>query len=206
MLRPARPLRDALACGDPVADAELDLVFPDELRERSAQHWTPVAIARRAAALLAPSPGARVLDVGAGAGKLCLVGASLVDATWWGVEHDPALVAAANHAAWSLDVERRVRFVRGDGSRLDWTEFDAFYFYNPFASLLLSPHASPFVRYAVLQATHRRIEHLLTTIRRGARIVTYYGLAGPGSRLPDGFTLAAREPAGGDALELWIRD
>ena len=32
------------------------------------------------------------------------------------------------------------------------------------------------------------------------------GIAGPGSRLPAGFTLATREPAGGDALELWIRD
>lgn len=206
MIRPARALRDALALGTSVADAELDALFPDELRDRSAQHWTPIAIARRAAAWLAPSPGRRILDVGAGVGKLCLVGASTTEATWWGVEHDPVLVAAATHAAWSLDLEHRVCFVRGDGSRIDWTSFDGFYFYNPFATLLLSPHASPFLRYAVLQSTHRRIADLLTTIRRGARVVTYYGLAGPGSRLPVGFTLAAREPAGGDALELWIRD
>jgi hypothetical protein len=206
MIRPARALRDALALGAPVADAELDALFPDELRDRSVLHWTPVDIARRAAALLAPSPGLRVLDVGAGIGKLCLVGASTTDATWWGVEHDPVLVAAASHAAWALDLEHRVRFVRGDGSRIDWTSFDAFYFYNPFASLLLSPHASPFLRYSILQSTQRRISHLLTTIRRGARIVTYYGLAGPGSRLPAGFTRTVSEPAGGDALELWIRD
>ncbi|HET9621472.1 MAG TPA: hypothetical protein VFP84_08910 [Kofleriaceae bacterium] len=206
MLRPARALHDALARGHAVSDDALDRVFPDELRERSAQHWTPVAIACRAAALLAPAAGARILDVGAGAGKLCLIGACVREATWWGVEHDPVLVAAASHAAWALGVEHRVRFVQGDGSRIDWTGFDAFYFYNPFAALLLSPHASPFVRYAILQATQRRIADQLATIRRGARVVTYYGLAGPGSQLPAGFTCAAREPAGGDALELWIRD
>jgi predicted RNA methylase len=196
-------IRDALHQRIAISDAELDQVFPEELRERSQLHWTPVATAMRAAQLLAPAPGMRVLDVGAGVGKLCLVGALLTDAVWWGVEQDATLVAAANHAAWALGVSRRTRFVHGDGSRLAWDEFDALYFYNPFGMLMLAPHASAFVRYATLQRTLRRVQHQLATTRVGTRVVTYHGFGG---KLPAGFTLVSREPAGGDALELWVRD
>jgi SAM-dependent methyltransferase len=203
MTRHALAIRAALECRAPVSDAELDQVFPDELRDRSHLHWTPVAIATRAAELLAPSPSLRVLDVGAGAGKLCLVGAIVTGAMWWGIEQDAVLVAAANRAAWALDIQRRTRFVHGDGSRLPWDEFDALYFYNPFNTLMLAPHASPFVRYATIQNTLRRIEQRLASTRVGTRVVTYYGFGG---KLPPGYALISREPAGGDALELWIRE
>ena len=202
MTRDALAIRAALERRAAVSDAELDQVFPEELRDRSHLHWTPVAIALRAAELLAPSPGVRVLDVGAGAGKLCLIGAIVTGAMWWGIEQDAVLVAAANHAAWALGIERRTRFVHGDGSRLPWDEFDAVYFYNPFTTLMLAPHASPFVRYATIQSTLRRIEQRLATARVGTRVVTYHGFGG---KLPPGYALSLREPAGGDALELWVR-
>lgn len=199
----ARAIRDALCRRIAVLDAEFDQVFPEELRERSHQHWTPVEIAMRAAELLAPDPGIRVLDVGAGVGKVSLIGALVTGAVWWGVEQDQTLVAAANHAAWLLGIGDRTRFVHGDGSRMPWDDFDAFYFYNPFGTLLLAPHASPFVRYATIQNTLRRVHQRLTNTRVGTRVVTYHGYGGP---MPAGFSQAARERAGGDALELWIRE
>lgn len=201
LMRSAHLVGEALRRRADVSDAEFDQVFPEELRDRSHLHWTPVAIAVRAAALLAPSPDMRVLDVGAGVGKLCLIGALVTGATWWGIEQDPGQIAAANHAAWALDVAPRTRFVHGDGSRLDWDEFDALYFYNPFSTLMLAPHASPFVRYATIQGTLRRIEQRLATTRPGTRVVTFHGFGG---RLPAGFTRVSREPAGDDALELWV--
>ena len=204
MTPPALALGDALRRGAAVADADFDRVFPEELRDRSHVHWTPVAVALRAAELLAPSPrGIRVLDVGAGVGKLCLIGALVTGAVWWGIEQDAVQVAAASHAAWALDITGRTRFVQGDGSRLSWDGFDAFYFYNPFHTVMLAPHASPFVRYATLQATLRRIEQRLAGVREGTRVVTYHGWGG---KLPAGYTLLSREPAGEDALELWLRD
>jgi predicted RNA methylase len=202
-MAPLSAIRDTLARRAPVADAEFDQVFPDELRDRSHMHWTPVAVAMRAAELLAPTPRARVLDVGAGVGKVCLVGALVTGAMWWGVEHDAVQVAAANHAAWALDLGRRTRFVVGDGSRMSWDELDGLYFYNPFGSALLAPHASPFVRYATVQNTLRRIEQRLAQTRVGMRVVTYYGFGG---RWPEGFTQISTEPMGGDALELWVRE
>lgn len=203
MTRPALTIGDALRRRAPVSDAEFDQVFPDELRERSHLHWTPVAIALRAAGLLAPSPDVRVLDVGAGVGKVCLIGAAVTGAMWWGIEQDAVQVSAANHAAWALDITQRTRFVHGDGSRLAWDEFDAFYFYNPFTTVMLAPHASPFVRYATIQSTLRRIEQRLAATRAGTRVVTFHGFGG---HLPAGFTRVTRESAGDDALELWIRN
>lgn len=203
MTPPALALGDALRRGAAVPDAEFDRLFPEELRDRSHLHWTPVAVAIRAAELLAPSPrGIRVLDVGAGVGKLCLIGALVTGAVWWGIEQDAVQVAAASHAAWALDVTRRTRFVQGDGSRLSWDGFDAFYFYNPFHTVMLAPHASPFVRYATITGTLRRIEQRLAATPPGTRVVTFHGFGG---QLPASFTRIAREPAGDDALELWIQ-
>jgi predicted RNA methylase len=199
----ALAIREALQRRSAVSDSEFDQVFPDELRDRSHQHWTPVDIAMRAAELLAPGPDARVLDVGGGVGKVCLVGALVTGATWWGVEQDATLVAAANHAAWQLDVGGQTRFVHGDGSRMPWDDFDAFYFFNPFGTLLLAPHASPFVRYATIQNTLRRIHQRLIATPVGTRVVTYHGYGGP---MPAGYTRVTREPAGNDALELWVRE
>lgn len=196
-------LGEALRRRAAVPDTELDQVFPEELRDRSHLHWTPVAIAMRAAELLAPSPDIRVLDVGAGVGKVCVIGALVTGAMWWGIEQDAVQVSAAQRAAWALDVTSRTRFVHGDGSRLPWDGFDAFYFYNPFSTLMLAPHASPFVRYAMIQSTLRRIEQRLAATRAGTRVVTFHGFGG---RMPAGFVLISREPAGEDALELWVRD
>lgn len=221
MTPPALALGDALRRGAAVPDAEFDRLFPEELRDRSHLHWTPVAVALRAAALLAPrdlhrtpvvvARGAielhppraiRVLDVGAGVGKLCAIGALVTGAVWWGIEQDAVQVAAAHHAAWALGITDRTRFVQGDGSRLSWDGFDAFYFYNPFHTVMLAPHASPFVRYATIQATLRRIEQRLAATPPGTRVVTFHGFGG---QLPASFARIAREPAGDDALELWIQ-
>ncbi len=203
MDRPAQAIRAALARGAEVSDLAVDQLFPDELRDRSHQHWTPVEVAVRAAELLTARPRQRILDIGSGVGKVCLVGAAVSDATWWGVEQDAVQIAAANCAAWALDLEHKTRFVHGDGARLSWAEFDGFYFYNPFSTLMLAPHASPFVRYATIQRTLRRITQRLAAVPAGTRVVTYHGFGGP---LPAGYTRQVHEPFGGGALELWVRD
>lgn len=197
-----RKIADDLRQQISIDDARFDQLFPAELRDLSTLHWTPVEIAVRAAEMLSTHEHARILDVGSGIGKACLVATLCSTSSWWGVERDPALVAAANRAAKFLGVEDRARFIHGDAADLDWNAFDGFYFYNPFSSLLLNEHTSPFVRYGIILNNVRRTETRLASVRAGTRVVTYHGFGGD---MPAGYEVVRREPAGTDELILWSR-
>src|ERR1700733_5517870 len=112
-----------------VSDEELDAVYPPAVRRMSSAHFTPVGVARRAAELLVRAPGDVVLDVGAGAGKMCLVGAATSGARFVGIERRAHLIRAAEDAAARLGVER-VSFRKGELDAIDPEEIDAFYLYN----------------------------------------------------------------------------
>ena len=198
-------IRSALADHAMIPDSMFDAVFPLELRARSTVHWTPVDVALRAAQLLAlrlPAPDTfRVLDVGAGVGKTCLIGALATSFEWWGIERDPDQVAAARHAACLLGIGSPERFMLGDAWSVDWSQFDAFYFFNPFHEAPDESRGSPFVRYARVKTQIDRAKHLLANARAGTRVVTYHGY---GDELPDRYELVVREEAHTDALELWV--
>ncbi len=198
----ARQIADELLQQLPIDDARFDQLFPAELRDLSALHWTPVEIAVRAAQMMSTIENGRILDVGSGIGKACLVATLCSSASWWGVERDPALVTAANRAAKFLGIEDRARFIHGDAWGLDWDQFDGFYFYNPFSSLLLNEHTSPFVRYGIILNNVRRAEERLAKARTGTLVVTYHGFGGD---MPTDYEVLLREPAGSDELVLWSR-
>ena len=193
-------LRDHVA----VPDEVFDQLYPALQRERSAVHWTPVAVAMRAAALLAPDTQ-RVLDVGAGVGKLCLVGALTQGpgTRWCGVEREPTMVRAATSAARWLRVSDTATFLAGDAASLDWNEFDAFYLYNPFAEALFAANVDPLSLHGNYVETVTFFVQRLAALRAGTRVVTYHGLGGA---MPAGYTLTHREKAGEDELRLYVRD
>jgi len=181
-----------------VNDTDFDALVPLELRHLSNLHWTPAHVALRAAQLLAPEPGARVLDIGAGIGKLCIVGALATRASWTGIEQQAVLVAAAERLARSFGVEDRTTFHHGDAFSLAWDEFDALYFYNPFELPLFPKEPSDSFRVATAE-TERR----LAALRSGTRVVTLYGFGGT---MPACFELLRHErisPSDGD-LACWV--
>src|SRR5438093_353833 len=130
------PLRSAFERGLRIQDHAFDLLFPAPQRIRSWQHWTPIDVADRMCALLAPRAGERILDVGSGVGKACLLGALATEASWVGIERDLEMVRAATEAARTLGVDGRVTFLLGEMELFDWSGFDGFYVFNPFAELL----------------------------------------------------------------------
>jgi SAM-dependent methyltransferase len=187
-------------------DDLFDHQLPRRIQMKSSIHFTPVAVARYAARLLAPRPGMRVLDVGAGPGKFCVVAAHEVPScTFVGVELRPHLVRLAKKLAMRLGVEN-VAFLEGDALDLDWSDYDAFYFYNPFAEQLhdttfvldrtLSFEPSKFLEYVC------GVRQRLASARTGTRIVTYHSFGAPA---PFGYDLVASHPIGTDCLELWIK-
>lgn len=192
-------IRAALARREPVPDAAFDALYPEELHARSQLQWTAVAIGLRAAELL--DGGGDVLDVGSGVGKTCLVAQLSTGVRWWGVERDAPLVEAAHGAAYRLGVRDQVRFVCAEAWDIDWQQFAAFYFFNPFP---LPPEApgNAFAHYGRFVAECVKAEARLATLRAGTRILTYHGFGGD---MPDGYRLEHEEAAGTDALRLWVK-
>jgi SAM-dependent methyltransferase len=194
---------ERLRCRADVADAEFDAIYPEWVRRLSESHWTPVDVCRRAAELLAVSEQSTILDVGSGAGKLCLIGAASSGATFVGVEQRPRLVDVARAASRRAGLTN-AEFIHDNMMSLDWRRFDGFYFYNPFYEhiagflpridepIVVSPHL--FTNYVVAACVK------LFTAKPGARVVTYQGFGGP---MPKGFRRVLREPAGAEYLELW---
>jgi SAM-dependent methyltransferase len=198
-----RRVLDAVHSGGDGADAEFDHAYPRWIRALSASFWTPVRVAVRAAALLVAKPGARVLDVGSGVGKFCIVGAAATGATFTGVEHRWRLVSMATRAAGAFGVES-ARFRCAPFDTLDATSFDGIYLFNPFEENLCDPWER--VDDTVLLSRERfardtvRAECMLASSRVGTRVVTYNGF---GSGMPHGFRLDLRERHGRGILELW---
>jgi hypothetical protein len=192
-----------LRAGWAVSDDEFDGIYPDWVRKVSESHWTPIEVARRAAELLAVGPHVKILDVGSGAGKFCVVAASVTDGTFVGVEQRGKLVEIARQAAQRCGTPR-ARFLHNNAMSVDWSEFDGFYLFNPFYEFIarsLTPIEEP-----VVLSRERYTEYVvatavkLFTARVGARVVTYHGFGGP---MPIGYRRLLREPVGSQYLELW---
>lgn len=183
-------------------DATFDQVFPTSHRFRSYLHWTPVDVAMRAVALLAPTPQCKVLDVGAGVGKFCLIGASVTHGTWFGVERDAEMVRVATRAAARMNLEHRTHFLHGDASSVDWSRFDAFYLFNPFAEILAYGPDDALARRDSYVEAIDFVQRQLSRTAPGTRVVTYHGFGGEPL---SAFDLVHRETAREDELCLWVR-
>jgi SAM-dependent methyltransferase len=198
----ARAVIHALRRRGAISDAQFDRLFPVAHRERSEVHWTPVEVARHAAAMLDGAPGGEVLDVGAGVGKVCLIGALTTDLRWTGVERNPAMVRVAKRIAIALGVERTTTFVTGDAGELDWRRFGGVYLYNPFAESVFTGAEDADARRIAYHVEVAHIERKLATLRRGAGVVTFHGFGG---EMPPGFELVEATPMYKDVLLRWVR-
>ena len=149
----------------------------------------------------------RVLDVGAGVGKFCIIAAHEVPRSRFvGVELRPHLVDIARQLAARFEISN-VSFVQGDALGLDWAGFDAFYFYNPFAEHLFDP--AFVIDHAIDLAAPNFLVYMmgvrarLAAARAGTRLVTYHGIGAPP---PAGYQRVSTHHVGPDILALWIKD
>lgn len=200
-----RNIMDDLAEGLPVSDFRFDSIYPENIRRVSEIHWTPVDVARRAAELLNVGPKTRVLDIGSGAGKFCLVAALTSKGTFTGVEQRPHLVQVARKLARHYAIPH-VSFIHARMEEIDWERFTGFYLYNPFVERLYEAEEriDDHVQYdqqSYIQQV-RFVQLKLPTLPVGIRIVTYHGFGG---EMAPGYEVRLRERWGDDYLVLWER-
>ncbi len=196
---------DKLKRGGRVANSQFDQIYPLSVRCWTSPHWTPVDVAIRAAELLVTDSNTRVLDVGSGVGKFCLIGALTTSATFCGIEQRPSFVRLARTLA-SVHSISRVSFLQGDLVSIDWSEFNDFYLFNPFYENILSTIRMEAdtvdfseERYDLCVKT---VQDKLSAAPDRTRVVTYHGMGG---QIPEGYVLAERTFRGTGPLELWIK-
>ncbi len=195
---------DALRQGLLIADDHFDQLYPPELQTLSLRHWTPMQIATRAAAFLAQAPGARILDIGSGAGKFCLIGALTTQGHFTGVEQRTSLLDVATAIAQTHRIHN-AQFVRSNMLTLDWSEFNAFYFFNPFLEQL-DATARIDLQFRFSEGRHEfyleAVRKKLSAARIGTRVATYHGFGGS---LPEAYKLVLRDLRGTGPLEFFIK-
>jgi SAM-dependent methyltransferase len=204
---PARQIALALRHGRAVPDAVFDAHIPWRFRTASPRFWTPVSVARTAAKLFEEAGVRRVLDVGSGVGKLCIVGALTSGVSFTGVEQRPHLVAAARSLAFRFSVDRRVEFVGGTLDAVRFECFDGFYFFNPFGENLYVDDEDQLDRTVELNGARftrdvHLIEDTLGRLPLGTSFVTYHGFGG---RIPDTYEPVRVERTSTSALRLWSK-
>jgi len=194
----AELLAGILRSGRSVPDEAFDEIYPEPVRSLSSVHWSPVRVCARAVELLALRPGARLLDVGAGVGKFCIIAAAMSGTQVVGIERRPELAEVAREAARRLGIA--VEIVSGSFDAY-LPSCDAAYFFNPFREAVLLPGvASAIPSAAAVTSDIAAAEKFLEAAAIGMRVVFFYGFGGS---VPRGYERLAQETLAGGALELW---
>ncbi len=114
-----------------IEDSEFDSIFTEEVLVESELNYTPFMVSKIAATYLADKIGVKILDVGSGAGKFCMIGSSCTNASYTGVEQRESLYNEANRIALLYHLPN-IEFIHSNITNIDFKEYDAFYFYNSF--------------------------------------------------------------------------
>ncbi len=192
----------ALRSGEVLEDDVFDRCYPPTHRHRSETHWTPVDVALLVGRWFSLSSNPRVLDVGAGVGKLCHVGALATDLVWTGIERDGTMVRISTGVARALDVGPRTAFLHGEALQHDWSSYGAVYLFNPFTEACIEDEIDPLTRQAAYIHEVLSVERRLVGLRPGTLVATYHGFGG---EMPQELERVETAKAHGGALELWIR-
>ncbi|RAJ15720.1 methyltransferase domain-containing protein [Arenibacter echinorum] len=171
-----------------IEDHLFNSLYPLRIKKLSERHWTPVEVAKLAADYLVDKPQCKVLDIGSGAGKFCLIGAASTKGIFYGVEQRKELVTLCQSIAKTHHINN-VEFFHSNITEISFSDYDAFYFYNPFYenidnSLLID---NKIVLDEKLYFTYSEyVENQLKKTPIGTRVVTYWSMW---VEIPEGFDL-----------------
>lgn len=201
----SREIFSALGKGAQPSDREFDMLFAKEKRHLSSAHWTPVNVAVCAAEMLVTGPASKVLDIGCGPGKFCLIGAATQAADFTGIDQRGHLLSEGQAIAKSASLAN-VEFIHGNMMDLDWSAYNAFYLYNPFLENVCMPATidetvplKPELFFLYVEAVQRK----LMALPLGTRVVTYHGFGG---EMPYGYRMVESTEIGSDFLQCWVKE
>lgn len=171
-----------------IEDPLFNTVYPLRIKKLSERHWTPVEVAKLAADYLVDKPKCKVLDIGSGVGKFCLIGAASTKGCFYGIEQRVELVKLSQRIAKKYQLTN-VEFFHSNITQISFSDYDAFYFYNPFYenvddSLLIDTKIVLDEKLYFMYSAY--VEKQLKKTPVGTRLVTYWS---KWLEIPEGFDL-----------------
>ncbi|MEP6928455.1 MAG: methyltransferase domain-containing protein [Flavobacterium sp.] len=159
-----------------IDDQTFNTIYPVRIKRLSQRHWTPVKIAKIAADYLASRPNTKVLDIGSGVGKFCLVGAASTKGIFYGVEQRASLSRIAEKIAEKHHLEN-AKFIHSNITQINFSDYDAFYFYNSFfenidTSTPIDKEIDPKIELFYTYSNY--VRNQLGKMPIGTRLVTYW--------------------------------
>jgi cyclopropane fatty-acyl-phospholipid synthase-like methyltransferase len=185
------------------SDKVFNALYPLHIQEVAEKHWTPIAVAEKAAAFLAVSDDVKILDIGSGSGKFCLTAAYLYPQTlFYGIEQRPGLVSLSQELAKKLELEN-VIFLCNNITKVDFSRYDHFYFYNAFyENIAGTQKIDNDIIYSedLYNYYNRYLYKQLDKMPAGTRLVTYHSF---GKEVPKSFEIVHTDY--NEYLKFWVK-
>ncbi|TGL62714.1 methyltransferase domain-containing protein [Leptospira ognonensis] len=169
-----------------ITDADFDSLYPEKIQQLSAVQWTPVDVILQIHRHMKFTKQDRILDIGSGVGKFCLVSSLLSDALFFGIERRKHLFEIAESVQKDLKT-KNVKFKLGEMISLDWSNYNVLYFYNPFYESLTAKNEIDDQMEKGLQKFTLdliRVKNRLSLLPRGTKVITYHSFGG---KMPNSF-------------------
>lgn len=186
--------------GSDVDDLDFDCIYPKKVRIAASIHFAPVEVSKMAARYLVEKPGTRVLDVGSGAGKFCMVGAVCTEGRFTGVEQRKSLCTLAKDLTQQYQLNN-VAFIHANITEIGFEDFDAFFLFNPFyENVCMSGVLDDDIELARHLYTDYSlyVKVQLEAMPLGTKLVTYFSYL---DEIPDSYTLQFALSEG--KLKMW---
>lgn len=185
------------------SDRIFNSLYPEHIQEVAEKHWTPLDVAKKAAAFLAISADVKVLDIGSGSGKFCLTAAHDHALTsFYGIEQRPGLVELSSELAEQLRL-KNVFFICDNITNVDFENYDHFYFYNSFyENIEGTQKIDSTIKYSneLYNYYNRYLFKQLIKRPAGTRLVTYHSF---GNEVPPDYEVVHSDYF--EYLKFWIK-
>ena len=185
------------------SEEHFNQLYPKSIQLLGRRHWTPLSVARKAAMFLGLGKNVRILDIGSGVGKFALAaGFYTPKATYTGVEQRKYLVEQAEMAKEIVCLPN-VSFIHANFTKVDFRNYDNFYFYNSFfENLSGKDKIDESIDYSaeLYDYYNRYLFKKLDQTPEGTRLATYHSLE---DEVPPDFHTVGSEMEG--LLKFWIK-
>ena len=171
-----------------VGDKDFNSIYPKKIKEVADLHFSPILISKIAASYLVEGKYSKILDIGAGAGKFCMIGSACTEGIFTGIEQRKSLYKLAVQISRRYNLAN-VKFINANIVDIPFKDFNAFYFYNSFyenISISCKLNDEVELKRELYTEYSDYVKEQLDSMPIGTKLVTYYSFL---KEIPDSYSV-----------------